>query len=349
MAKINLLTLHYADNNGSVLQAYATCKILRDMGHEVTVINLQNRSNIIKRYNHPSNWIDIPRYLRFWIFRRRYLSPMTKIMFDIQSELIPTCDYTVVGSDQTWNADFKVVQKGTYFLNFVDDTCSKISLSSSFGKASWDASPEFTEYVKKQLARFSAISVRERSGVDICNTYFNRSAEHLLDPTLALGDFSELLDMTPRIENEIRCFLFKSEYSLDVIDFVSTKEKLPVCKLNRKGRKNYRKSDYWNSSPVKWMRLIRDAKIWISDSFHGIAFGILFKKQFIALCNDERKLERVHSLLSLLELQDKLVYSLDDLKKRYSEIMTPIDYDRVAELLKKEQDKFYSFIKKHIH
>lgn len=348
MAKINLLTLHYADNNGSALQAYATCRILRNLGHEVCVINLQNKSTVIGRYKHPKNWKNIPRYFHFVQFRHKYLSPMTKRMFIINTGLIPKGDYTIVGSDQTWNADFPVVKKGTYFLNFVNDGSQKIALASSFGKAEWDASSEFTQKVGNWLSDFKAISVREKSGVDICQRYFSQPAVHVLDPTLALGDFGELLDMKPNIQEELRCFLFKRGYSLDVIDYIAERENLPVCQINDKGRKSYRQFSYWRSSPVAWLKMIRDAKIWASDSFHGVAFGIIFRKQFIALCNDKKKLERVESLLNLLGLEEKLVNSLDDLKNRYEEVMAPIDYNRVFEILAKEQNKFKAFIKENI-
>lgn len=348
MSKINLLTLHYADNNGSALQAYATCKILRNLGHEVTVINLQNKATVIGKYKHPRNWKNIRRYINFILFRIKYLSPMTIRMYKINTNMLPACDYTVVGSDQTWNADFPVVKRGTYFLNFVKDESQKIALASSFGKAEWEEPPLFTEKVRTWLSDFKAISVREKTGVDICKRFFQRSATHVLDPTLALGDFSELIDMQPRVQNELRCFLFKRGYSLDVVDYVSKQEHLSVCQVNDRGCNSYRQFPYWKSSPIEWMKMIRDAKVWVSDSFHGVAFGIIFKKQFIALCNDKKKLERVESLLKLLGLEDKLVYSLDDLQSRYAEVMAPIDYDRVFALLKKEQDIFISFIQENI-
>ena len=348
MAKINLLTLHYADNNGSALQAYATCKLLRNLGHEVCVINLQNKSTVLGRYKHPRNWKNIPRYVYFWFFRCKYLSPMSKRMFSMDASNLPMCDYTIVGSDQTWNADFPVIRKGSYFLNFVNDGSKKIALASSFGKAEWEASSEFTEKVKKWLSDFKAISVREKSGVDICKKYFNVKAEYVLDPTLALGDFSELIEMQPEVQYELRCFLYKRGYSLDVVDYIAEKEKLPVCQVNEGGRASYRQFSYWKSSPIEWLRMIRDAKIWVSDSFHGVAFGIIFKKQFVALCNDKKKLERVESLLKLLELEDKLVYSIEDLQTRYMTIMAPIDYNRVFSILKKEQEKFVTFIKENV-
>ena len=346
MANINLLTLHYADNTGSALQAYATCKLLKDLGHNVTVINLQNKKTAIGRLKNCKNWILIPRFVGFMRFRRRYLSPMTRIMFNIDLSKIPACDYTVVGSDQVWNSDFEVVRRGSYFLNFVNDGSKKIALASSFGKKDWEATEEFTAIVKNWLSDFSAISVRESSGVDICKDTFGVSATCVLDPTLALGDFSELVDPKPRISNEIRCVFFNRDYSLDVARFISERENMPIRVDGY--NKCFLRIPNWKGTPVKWLTFIRDAKIWVSDSFHGIAFAIIYKKQFVALVNNAKKLERIKSLLSLLGLEEKLVYSLEDLNNRYEEVMAPIDYDKVYDRLGKEQEHFKAFVKDHI-
>ena len=38
--KIGLLTYHHSSSYGATLQTYATCKVLEQLGHEVTIINL---------------------------------------------------------------------------------------------------------------------------------------------------------------------------------------------------------------------------------------------------------------------------------------------------------------------
>ena len=42
--KIGVLTFHGAHNYGSVLQAYATCRLLSKWGHDVQIINLRNQA-----------------------------------------------------------------------------------------------------------------------------------------------------------------------------------------------------------------------------------------------------------------------------------------------------------------
>ncbi len=348
MAKVNLLTLHYADNNGSALQTYATCKILEELGHDVTLIDLQNKITVIGKYRHLRAYLLLFRYFKFWIFRKKYLPKKTKQMFDIDTNLIPPCDYTVVGSDQVWNSDFIPVRKGSYFLNFVKDGSKKIALSSSFGKAIWDADEEFTGKVKNWLSDFSAISVRESKGVEICNQVFSVNADHLVDPTMALGDYSSLMNLKQNNSKEIRCFLFKSGYSYKVVEELSRREGLPVRVINKFRNKKDLLPCHWKQGPIEWLSMIRDAKIWVTDSFHGTVFAILFHKQFISLCGVESRLSRIESLLDMFGLRDKLVLSLEDLQNRYEEVLSPIDYNNVDAILKRKQQEYRNFIKKNL-
>ena len=40
--RIGLLTYHKSYNCGAVLQTYATCRLLKELGHEVELIDLRN-------------------------------------------------------------------------------------------------------------------------------------------------------------------------------------------------------------------------------------------------------------------------------------------------------------------
>ncbi len=352
MAKVNLLTIHYSDNNGAVLQTYATCEILKRLGHDVTLINLQH-STVYKKYLEARCYYRkmILRYTRFRLFRKKYYPKHTPCMFKVCLKHIPPCDYTVSGSDQIWNPDIvNKLQKNAYFLDFVNDGSKKIALASSFGKAKWEASEEQTRIVENLLKDYSAISVREESGVSICKEVFGVPAISVVDPTLALNDFSGIIDPLPRPKNEMRFFLFQHGYSLEVIDYLIDKTGLAGRNIGSEKFKlsKYRNLRYWRQSPKEWLEAIRDSDIFISDSFHGVACAIILHKQFIALGADIKKFERIASLLRLLNLEKYYVSDLDDLKHRYDEIMAPIDYSAVDALLQKQQNIYFDFVKCHI-
>lgn len=349
MAKINLLTLHYSPNNGSFLQSYCTCEILKECGHDVTIINLQKKSTVLGKYKSLRTYLYLPRYFKFWFYRKlKFSAKETRLMFDINKQYIPKADYTIVGSDQVWNMDLIKRKNLPFFLDFVDDNSKKISLSSSFGKKDWECNNDLTQKVKKLLSQFDAISVREESGIDICRDAFNVSATCIVDPTLAYGDFSKLIKFKAE-KQEVGCFIFKHQgYAFDVIDFIANKEKLGVRVLNNIGRKGYKYNSFWKQSPIEWLQAIQQSKIFVSDSFHGVACSIILNKQFVAVCADEKKFERIRSMLTIFGLTDKIVMSLNELKERYDEVLTPIDYEKVNAIKVEKQREFYDFIKKNI-
>jgi hypothetical protein len=225
MARINLLTIQWGESYGAILQTYATCKILEEQGHEVTIVNLLD-SAYVSRFKRIRTYLsfNIIKIIRFELFKRKYFPLRTKSMIVIDPKLIPKADYVVVGSDQVWNREITKTSALSFFLDFVPSSVKRVSLSSSFGKASWADSAQFTLQVKNEIQKFHAISVREDSGVKICRDVFEVNATQLVDPTIALKDFSSLFTNDNVMHNDITCFIFiPSELSNFVSDFISTK------------------------------------------------------------------------------------------------------------------------------
>ena len=85
-----------------------------------------------------------------------------------------------------------------------------------------------------------------------------------------------------------------------------------------------------------------DAQYVVTDSFHGMAFAIIFNKQFLALGNTKRGMTRFTSLVKLLGLEDRIILSADsNLTKR---LYVPIDFERVNEILKTRQSEAFKFL-----
>jgi len=351
MAKVNLLTIHYGENNGSVLQTYATVKLLEKYGHEVTIIDLW-APHFIFNWKNLDHWVYLLRRFNTDRLRKRLFPKLTTRMTMIQPSKIPAADYTIVGSDQVWNRDITKERALAYFLNFVPESSKRIALSSSFGKAIWDEDEDFTEKVKEELKKFSAISVREESGVNICKNTFGVDAICTIDPTLALHDFSDILPQKVSVKKEVGCFTFKPDgYSIRVAEEIAKREALAVRHVNFAGlrkRSKHLTGHYWKNSPDRWLKYIAQSSFFVTDSFHGVACCIILRKQFAAVCADQKKFERLKSLLQKLGLERQIVQSLDELNANYKEIMSPIDYDSVFPIIEKESLKIETFIKTNI-
>lgn len=340
MAKINLLTIHWGRSYGAVMQTYATSKLLEKNGHDVTVINIihPKEKRFYKRFRSLYYlFIDF----QFYCFKHRFFPKLTSKMYGLVSAKLPSSDYIVIGSDQVWNRSITCPMDMAYYVDF-DEKVKKVSLASSFGKSDWNEDAEYTRVVKKCLDNFNAISVRERSGKEILSDVFGMESTVLIDPTLAYADFEGLV-LDKRKKKQIFTFLFggNKQETKDIVKAISNDLDLPVFRHSKL-------SYYLNNGPRKWLTNIRNSSYVITDSFHGLAFCLIFKKEFFVLCADEKKFTRLKSLLDLLGLQNRYIESLDDYQQRKLMLLESIDYSSVNSILQNEQNKYNHFIQQYI-
>ena len=140
--------MHSVVHHGSVLQAYATQELIRQLGHDAELIDYKypNDWHYANGYPHLKGKITWktkiastlglrPQYRRahkirkfmrrYYNLSNHYLSPESLLSNP------PHYDIYIVGSDQVWNPRF--MQGDTMFLlAFTPETSKRISLSSSF-------------------------------------------------------------------------------------------------------------------------------------------------------------------------------------------------------------------------
>ena len=87
-----------------------------------------------------------------------------------------------------------------------------------------------------------------------------------------------------------------------------------------------------------WLKGFDQAKIVLTDSFHACVFSII-RKQFYLYANKDRGMERYTSLFNILGINNRIVYSLEDVKN-----LKPIDYNTVYKRLKNCQDESYTLL-----
>ena len=339
MAKVNLLTIHYGKCYGAVMQTFATCKILEQAGHSVHVINLINpdqRGNWRKL----CYWKDCVREFQFWLFKKKYFSKLTNKAYSIKDIVLPDADVTVVGSDQVWNRDITGCFGFSFYLDFAGSH-PKIAVSSSFGKEIWEEDEKFTTEGKRLLSQFRAISVREISGVKILNDIMGLKAINLTDPTLGYGKFEKLVINNKPRHHIFPFLLLNNAEAQEKANHIARTLGLPLFKHSTI-------TSRLQNGPRHWLTQIKNSDFIITDSFHGLAFSLIFNKQFFIFCASEKKFTRLHSLLKLLSLEDRFVESIEDFEKRKNILLTPINYNSINKVLENEQLRFRAFIQNTI-
>lgn len=339
MAKVNLLTIHWGLSYGAIMQTYATSRLLEENGHEVSVINIVPNK---ERGDYSLlRWVILSAIrFQFWIFKRIHFPNLTKKMRRIDRRMIRISDYNVVGSDQVWNKEITAPIESNFFLDF-DDCPKKVSLASSFGKSNWAEDTFYTSKVLSCLKKFTAISVREDTGKRILKEQFGLNSEVLIDPTLAYGRFDDLvLHNTP--SSQVYTFFIsdKNKYD-DIVDHI-------VKDKNSELMKHSKFSYYFSNGPRNWLTYIKNASCVITDSFHGVAFSLIFQKEFYVLCGDRSKLTRITNLLGRLGLDGRIVDSIEDYDLKKQLFQQPINYQLVNEILMIERERYREFISQHI-
>lgn len=349
--KIAIVTVNRANNYGAVLQAYATQKVLSELG-ETYIIDYDNRYISFRldliRYHKSLGLLanvkfiihDILRIFsrykavkKFNSFILTYMNLTDKFSSkDLQNGKANEFDVYVCGSDQIWNPEIVTPQKkidSNYFLSFANKNALKLSYASSFGHHKLTVNEQ--KQVKELLSEFTFVSVRESDAKDMLESFMdNKQINHVLDPTLLL-DKQEWLDTFELKEhNNYGDYILlytapRSELLKKAVAYFSKKLGLKVISIDQSffplANVDIHIKD---AGPKEFIDYFANAKFVITDSFHGVCFSINFDKDFVAVAPG-KKSNRLTSLINLLNLDNNLVSS----EKEFEFINSKLDYTGV--------------------
>lgn len=333
--KIGLVTIYHVPNYGSVLQTYATQKVLEQMGHECVVIQYNYRNDAffakqgLKR-NKFKEWqldnIPFLKSCKLNRFRKKHLNFSQK--FETYSELEEydwtSFDCFIVGSDQVWNTKF-LLGDPAFLLKFAPDDKPRISLSSSFAMDSLHE--DYRELFNLELQRFKALSVRESNGVDIIKKCLGVEKDVLvtLDPTLLLSKedwlkyipCSVMQKKRPYILLYMWTYAFEPRpYILRVVEYFQKKMSADVRVLEGHRELKDLQCPFIDENKAgvgRFIELFANADLVITSSFHGTAFAANFGIPLISIVPNGKSDDRQSSLLKKLALEKCIVHIGDDL------------------------------------
>lgn len=325
---VGILTYHGVYNFGAVLQAFALCRAIADLGHAPKIIDYRDPADVAyKLFRAPrdrnSITYDILMLLglrshlksraRFEEFRSRHL-PLTSRRFVREDELKqePSAfDVYVSGSDQVWRTSALNSAAGpVYFQDFVR-TGRRVAYAPSFGVS--DLPTEYREPVRRYLERFEFLSAREDTGCAIIRTISGRDAEHVLDPTLLRpqADYEAVAVEPPMKEPYILLYPMQwSDRLREVALRVRAETKMPIVAVLpcffAPWRFDFADRVVFDAGPAEFLGWMKRAAFVCTNSFHGTCFSIIFRKTFLGVPH-QGTATRSQSLLSRLGLLSRLV------------------------------------------
>ena len=306
MKKVAIVSCYFKKNYGSLLQAYATQKILDKLNIENETINIDENIDFKKgkKKFYKSQILNFPfikskigmiklkldrkvnkklnknleiREKKFEEFRNKFR--LTK-PFTTYEEIAQQCEKysdVLVGSDQLW-LPVNVVSD-YYTLNWVPNNINKVSYATSFGISS--IPKKYYDKYRKFLSRIDFISVREKNACELVTDISGKDAELVCDPTLLLNkkEWLEIQEEKPIVKgNYILCyFLGKNIEHRKFAEKLKERTGYKIVSINHcdeyvKYSDKFADEIPYNIGPGEFINLIRNAKYVCTDSFHGTVF-----------------------------------------------------------------------------
>jgi hypothetical protein len=366
--KINTITCHEVYNHGASLQEYALLNYLISKGFEAETIHykptyLSNHFklwNISPRFDKPilkqlyfltklpGRLRDLKRKEAFDKFAEKYI-PSGNVRYENNDDLklnIPDADIFICGSDQIWNSFFQNGKDPAFYLNFVPDDKLKVSYAASF--AIDEIAEEVKPLVQKNVSRLNAVGVRETSGIAILKGLGINNAVQVLDPVFLISKSDWFDTFVTSINNK---FIFVYDFDSNplvkkIALFLKEKEGWDIYTVNN--NINYADKNFWLDGPEQFLSLVAQSQFNITNSFHSVAFSIIFEKQFIVLNRTEKINTRMRDVLSLFQMEDKLISDFNNFNYKNT-INYTTKTPQVLKGIEKSKEFLMNSLLKNIH
>ena len=347
MKKVGIVSCYFKNNYGSMLQAYASQKILDDNNIPNETINISKLSDFSKgKKKYYLSQITNLHLIKakFGMIKLKIYSKINKKLkknfairnkkfeefkknfnltrsFNTYKELNEysekVCSDVIVGSDQLW-LPVNVVSD-YYTLNWVPDNINKISYATSFGISS--IPKKYKWKYKYFLNRIENLSVRENTAVNLVKDVAGITAKVVCDPTLLLTkeEWMDIQSETPILKDKyIFCyFLGKNIEHRKFVERLKEKTGYKIVSINHCDEYVKYSDDFadivpYDVGPSEFINYIRNAEYVCTDSFHGTVFSLINNTKFFTFERFSKKSKmstnsRIHSLLEIVDLKNRLV------------------------------------------
>ena len=354
--KIGIITLHYSKNYGAVLQAFALCEFLKMNGWDAEIINYCPRYAMKgwRLFINPMDYSAVKKYITKHGYKFAFKRILQIIKFDLlfydrakkyrkyrmfETRLALSNKYKtygslnkkikdygilISGSDQVWNPNLINGYDPVYFLDFNNWNGTRLAYAASAGiknlikTSSWDK-------MSLSLKKFDLISVREESLQEELSIAGLKSFV-VVDPTLLVDRsvwYNLVADIKPQNSNYILVYALENNPDFqECLTKTNSANTLPIIDISPINNKINSEKDM-TCGPLDFLNYIKNATYIVTDSFHGIVFSILFKKEFWCIKRKEM-FGRIETLLRKTSLEDRIFDST-----RYFSLDSEIDYDSV--------------------
>lgn len=365
--RIGILTFHRALNYGAVLQCYALKETLREMGHDVEVIDYRpeciekERRTFYSKAFKERNWCEKIKYLcmvPYKYFSKRKASDVfdtfMKNRFAFSHKVTDAVnvpegyDVIVFGSDQIWSPILCGGFDPVYYGQIKKGKSRFISYAASL-EGYKDFLPHEWASVADKMENFDAISVRELSFKEELAKHIQKAVEWVLDPTLLVSPLvlSKIAQCPPYKRYVFLFTVQAGELPYRIARKIAFDKGLIIVRARGASRMNILRKEIGVEnvnavSPEMFIGLIAHAECVVTNSFHATAISLQLRKMFYAVkC---QRPNRIIDILNVVGLSNRYFTDVEAVKENDENI----DYDAVHSKLRKCAKKSYDYLIKNL-
>lgn len=369
--RVGILTFHNAHNFGAVLQAYALKTCVKQLGHEVRIVNYRNPKiqSVYPKYLpprftlkelNPKRWKQfIYDTLRGIYGQKEWAKRWKSFEKFIDSDLLENdtkkiemqdfeglaLDAYLLGSDQIWSSFLMGALDPVYFGAFKKQE-RIISYAASL--ANGMIAKEEEDAFRQLTGNIDILSVREEKLAENLNRITGREVATTIDPTLLLQakDYEQLLP--EKLEREIpkkpyifAYFVVEEQPVADCAKALAEQMNMPLVELHCYHMPECSADNqYADLGPAEFLYYIKNAEYVVTNSFHGTVFSILYQRKFFSVY---KKNGRVDNLLGFLDIPKRHVENPSQMDAE-----DEIDYTKVHEKLAVYREASIRFLKESL-
>lgn len=324
--RIGILTFHRAHNYGAVLQCYALQQYLMGLGHDAFVIDY-NKKELWEGYNWRDRYyeslirrISLKMPIRLFRYVKRKRKPFLRYrkfqnfqehilrLSPVESILKDPYDLILIGSDQVWNTEITHGFDPYYWGAFDHPATTKIATYAASLRAIWKK--EDHDKVFRYLKNLDGISVRENATKEYLHDIFPQlNVSFVPDPVLLLSPSQwEEIAVKPKVKKPY-AFFYQAEAQDRIYEIarkIAEDNGLRILTLSADVN-SVNSIECHTASPQEFLGWILNANLVITSSFHGLAFSILFQKDFYAINLNLGKDSRLSNLIRYFKLENRLI------------------------------------------
>ena len=333
--KIGIVTFQRADNQGALLQCYALYSYIKKLESNTEIIDYRN-NNIEKVYKifpiskNPKlmarKWIRgicqysslKKRHKNFESLRKRIKMSKSYTNIELKQKKLDY-DLIITGSDQVWNTDITRGFDDIYYLNFPGDYI-KGSYAASIGSVS---NPDFKkDYFMEKLSAFDRLSVREKDASEFISEIISKPVIQCIDPTLLI-EKSEWEKLTKEAKVNLPdryILLYYVQYNPDLLKIAETlakEQNIPVVCFEKKVKLDCEMIYNVTAGPIEFVKMIQNAEIVVTSSFHATAFSCIFNKDVHIIAHSTTG-SRVISLTKMFGAEHRIYSAYSDFEIKHA-------------------------------